>query len=1191
MRERLLRPLGQCSKLHKLLVLFTLLLALPLSAWGTTEEVTKTITFNKTVSTVSSSINNSTMSVSVNEQITGGASTSYDGMVKILDAYSLLDSYSCSTGGGAVFNVKSTATNDKIFTIEIPGNYPKVPTQVTLTVSYNNSVTGTNGENAKIQVGDYGNGDKASTPPEGTDPVPFYHYYHPYRSNEASMSETTLTYTASNTSGLGTNRDNPGSLCIFVYLNGNNNPQTTFTIKEATITYNREDYGLTIGNTVVKSDNRTDILGDGKVSYVHDATNNSGTLTLNGASITSTSTPAIESSLGSLTVKLAGTNTINCGSNNAFNLAANSGLIFEADGTSPGQLTITSTSSITTESFYSPSTATVTYTGLVASNPNSTSVLISPPTSYDITIAGVAVTNANASAITGTGITGTVSYDATTNTLTLNGATIDGSGGITYGGNSLLTIALNGSNSVSTTNASETVAFYLNGGTINFVKATGANSASLTATCGSGGKPIETSVSSLGSGLYWKPIERETMVITEDPDFVIVGDYVISGTVNGENGTIVYDASSKTLTLNGYQKSFDVDGQHAIQTGVEGLKVKLVGENSIICESSDTYVFKAFQDNASIQFIRNDANSKLTMTMVSSTANPFGSFGDGKITYDGLFYYSSGDTEKLITQPAAPEISKATIYDATAQHEYTFAKIDYETNDKDDGDVKYASANPKLMYSFDYADTNLTDVTNAEYPGGNGIKMLSPGVLTAWVEVGSVKSPVSTGVRFGIIENPIEVEFDGTQKAVDFTPAPSMTGSVSVNITDGSFNFATIDATNKKLTITKCFKGRIPANFTYTGTETYTSLNDSTILTFNITPSKPTLSLESGAYYKDLQQVEATTTVTGATVSLTIGGQAVANPYTFSTLGLFTASAKTSLNSVDSDPVEGTYVINNQPVISAKYSDNSDYDGTKNGNVTYSIHIAQLQANCKVWYYYGTDKGSAQEYNNTVDTVLVDSKTVNAFVRYTDPTDNSIVYDTQPVTVSYTVKQDLGISFAAGQNYQTCCLGGYSLNKPQGIKVSIITGVSGNSVTTTAIDYIPDGVAVLLEKDGDTPVGGYVAETYTGAAGNFSSNLLKKAQNETNADNQNYYVLYNNEFVKAFGLIMSGHNYLDLNSVNPSRGMYSIGDGSTGIHTVNSEEGIVNSEVWFDMQGRRIDKPTRPGLYIKNGKKVVVNNK
>lgn len=44
-------------------------------------------------------------------------------------------------------------------------------------------------------------------------------------------------------------------------------------------------------------------------------------------------------------------------------------------------------------------------------------------------------------------------------------------------------------------------------------------------------------------------------------------------------------------------------------------------------------------------------------------------------------------------------------------------------------------------------------------------------------------------------------------------------------------------------------------------------------------------------------------------------------------------------------------------------------------------------------------------------------------------------------------------------------------------------------------------------------------------------------------------------------------------------------DGTTAIKRVASE---VDSDVWYNLKGQRIDTPTRKGLYIKNGKKVVV---
>lgn len=53
-------------------------------------------------------------------------------------------------------------------------------------------------------------------------------------------------------------------------------------------------------------------------------------------------------------------------------------------------------------------------------------VIIEPTIHYDLYVSGVEVTSLNASNITGTGITGTVSYDHTTQTLTLNGAVLAG---------------------------------------------------------------------------------------------------------------------------------------------------------------------------------------------------------------------------------------------------------------------------------------------------------------------------------------------------------------------------------------------------------------------------------------------------------------------------------------------------------------------------------------------------------------------------------------------------------------------------------------------------------------------------------------------------------------------------------------------------------------------------------------------
>ena len=45
-------------------------------------------------------------------------------------------------------------------------------------------------------------------------------------------------------------------------------------------------------------------------------------------------------------------------------------------------------------------------------------------------------------------------------------------------------------------------------------------------------------------------------------------------------------------------------------------------------------------------------------------------------------------------------------------------------------------------------------------------------------------------------------------------------------------------------------------------------------------------------------------------------------------------------------------------------------------------------------------------------------------------------------------------------------------------------------------------------------------------------------------------------------------------------------DGTTSIRSI--DEGQFTNDVWYNLNGQRIDTPTKKGLYIKNGKKVLV---
>ena len=84
-------------------------------------------------------------------------------------------------------------------------------------------------------------------------------------------------------------------------------------------------------------------------------------------------------------------------------------------------------------------------------------------------------------------------------------------------------------------------------------------------------------------------------------------------------------------------------------------------------------------------------------------------------------------------------------------------------------------------------------------------------------------------------------------------------------------------------------------------------------------------------------------------------------------------------------------------------------------------------------------------------------------------------------------------------------------------------------------------------------------------------------------------MLYKNEFVKATGSITSGKCYLDLTGTSfaGTRG-FSIAGGAEGTTAIS--DAVVDSDhsEWFDLQGRKIEKPSKKGLYIRDGKKIVV---
>ena len=195
------------------------------------------------------------------------------------------------------------------------------------------------------------------------------------------------------------------------------------------------------------------------------------------------------------------------------------------------------------------------------------------------------------------------------------------------------------------------------------------------------------------------------------------------------------------------------------------------------------------------------------------------------------------------------------------------------------------------------------------------------------------------------------------------------------------------------------------------------------------------------------------------------------------------------------------------------------------------------------------------------------------------------------------------ITFGKGLSYATYCnQSDYDRTVPEGLTAYAITGTTDNSVTLEEVKFLPKyeptattAYIALLLKRADTSKNEIGPSfIYDGNETRPGTNLLKFASSGVATAGKELFVLYKDEFVKATGTIPQYKCYLEIPAAmaqNNSRS-FSIGDGgTTGIVSMDNGKLIMDNEAdaqWHDLQGRKIQKPSKAGLYIINGKKVVI---
>ena len=198
----------------------------------------------------------------------------------------------------------------------------------------------------------------------------------------------------------------------------------------------------------------------------------------------------------------------------------------------------------------------------------------------------------------------------------------------------------------------------------------------------------------------------------------------------------------------------------------------------------------------------------------------------------------------------------------------------------------------------------------------------------------------------------------------------------------------------------------------------------------------------------------------------------------------------------------------------------------------------------------------------------------------------------------------------------------YDALLPENTKAYIVSRVFplDCSAVLSEVKYIPKDVPVLLLDDRATPQTGDIDITLTpiddfdelsvnndeDPDNNINpisksvaiANCLKVSDGKVTVKNAQVYMYYADEFVLTYaGTIRKGRFYIDNPNYQESTSettpagsntlQLMIEEETTGIVDIRNKTEV--SDRWYSLDGRRLgDKPTRKGIYINKGHKIVV---
>ncbi len=224
---------------------------------------------------------------------------------------------------------------------------------------------------------------------------------------------------------------------------------------------------------------------------------------------------------------------------------------------------------------------------------------------------------------------------------------------------------------------------------------------------------------------------------------------------------------------------------------------------------------------------------------------------------------------------------------------------------------------------------------------------------------------------------------------------------------------------------------------------------------------------------------------------------------------------------------------------------------------------------------------------------------------YEDPDKTPIAFNLMAGnTVLMSSKIDLPFNSLL-DGYASFYAAGYNYIAPEWCDVYIVTSADSETVTLEKIEdrTITKGEAVLLKSNNEEKLADGLTEYLTyatnGSEYSYTGNLLKGVDVETPVSDlgrEFVYVLSKTEgngtgFYKYKKNLQAGKAYLDPESLSAQQlaksCLFTLKDVANGVKVMQNAECGMQNEI-YDLMGRRLKEAGFKGIYIVNGKKVVI---